>query len=144
MSGGPAVQVTQTEGSWARESADGKWLYFSDSQTESIISRMPGSKTAGDPVAPVTMVGRANKVQSEGWAVTQSELVFIGRPDGIHPAAIRAYNLTTGKIRQILDMTEVFLDRSDISLSVSKDGKSILYAQLDRSGSNVIVAEKRP
>ncbi len=30
LSGGPAVQVTRTEGSWARESADGKWLYFSD------------------------------------------------------------------------------------------------------------------
>jgi Tol biopolymer transport system component len=144
LSGGPAVQVTRTEGSWARESADGKWLYFSDSQTESIISRMPGSQAAGDAVAPVTMVSRANKVQSEGWAVTQNELVFIGRPDGIHPAAIRAYNLTTGKIRQILDMTEVFLDRSDISLSVSEDGKSLLYAQLDRSGSNIVLAEKRP
>ncbi len=105
---------------------------------------MPGSQAAGDAVAPVTMVSRANKVQSEGWAVTQNELVFIGRPDGIHPAAIRAYNLTTGKIRQILDMTEVFLDRSDISLSVSEDGNSLLYAQLDRSGSNIVLAEKRP
>ena len=46
-------------------------------------------------------------------------------------------------MRQILDMTEVFLDRGDISLSVSNDGKSIFYAQLDRSGSNVIVADKK-
>ena len=92
----------------------------------------------------VSVIDRSNQVQSEGWALTDSELVFIGRPDGARPAAIRTYNLATGKIRPILDLTEVFLDRGDISLSVSKDGKSILYAQLDRSGSNVMVAEKSP
>ena len=92
----------------------------------------------------VSIIDRSNKAQSEGWALTQNELIFIRRPEGARPAAIRAYNLTTGKIRSIVDLTEVFLDRGDISLSVSKDGKSILYAQLDRSGSNVIVAEKSP
>ena len=75
LSGGPAVQVTRAEGVWPRESADGKWLYFSDSQDVSIISRIPGSRGAGG-LAPVTILGRANKVQSEGWAVTQNELVF--------------------------------------------------------------------
>jgi Tol biopolymer transport system component len=144
LSGGPLVQVTQTDAHWAHESADGKWLYFSDPQNESVISRMPGSKGAGKPAAAVSIIDRSKKAQSEGWALTENELVFIGRPDGARPAAIRAYNLATGKIRPILDLTEVFLDRGDISLSVSKDGKSILYAQLDRSGSNVIVAEKRP
>lgn len=143
-SGGPLAQVTHEVGNWPRESADGKWLYYSDGQNESMISRIAGSKGAGEPAGAVTIIGRANKVQGEGWIVTDHELVFIGRPDGAQPAAIRAYNLTTGKFRSILDMTEVFLDRGDISLSASKDGKSILYAQLDRSGSNVIVAEKKP
>ena len=69
-------------------------------------------------------------------------MVFIARPDGSRPAAIRAYNLTTGKVRSILDLTEVFADRCEIGVSVSKDGKSILYSQLDRSGSNIIMAEK--
>jgi hypothetical protein len=137
------VQVTPGDGLWARESPDGKWLYFSTSPNESGISRMPGSKGAGEPAGAVSVIDRSNKVQSEGWAVTGNELVFIGRPNGSRPAAIRAYNLITGKIRPILDLTEVFLDRGDISLSVSKDGNSILYAQLDRSGSNIIVAEKK-
>jgi hypothetical protein len=138
------MQVTEVDGHWPRESPDGKWLYFSDKQNESVISRVPGSKGTGAPPGVVAIIDRSNKAQSEGWAATEDELVFIGRPDGARPAAIRAYNLTTGKIRPILDLTEVFLDRGDISLSVSKDGKSILYAQLDRSGSNVVVAEKRP
>ncbi len=144
LSGGPVTQVTPAEGIWARESPDGKWLYYSTTTNESVISRIPGSKGAGEPAGAVPVIDLSNKVQSEGWTVTGSDLVFIGRPDGSRPAAIRAYNFTTGKIRPILDLTEVFLDRGDISLSVSQDGGSILYAQLDRSGSNVVVAEKRP
>jgi serine/threonine protein kinase/dipeptidyl aminopeptidase/acylaminoacyl peptidase len=144
VSGGQVLQVTQTESLCARESPDGKWLYFSGTGNESAISRVPGSKGAAQPAEVVPIVDISSKAQSEGWALTENELVFIGRPDGARPAGIRAYNLTTGKIRPILDLKEVFLDRGDISLSVSKDGKSILYAQLDRSGSNVIVAEKRP
>jgi len=144
VSGGPPVQVTQVDGHWPRESPDGKWLYFSDLQNESVISRVPGSRGTEETGRVVSVIDRSNQVQSEGWALTDSELVFIGRPDGARPAAIRTYNLATGKIRPILDLTEVFLDRGDISLSVSKDGKSILYAQLDRSGSNVMVAEKSP
>ena len=42
----------------------------------------------------------------------------------------------------MLDLNEVFLDRGDISVSISADRKSLLYAQLDRSGSNVIFAEE--
>jgi eukaryotic-like serine/threonine-protein kinase len=144
LSGGPVLQVTQSEGIWARESPDGKWLYFSSRPNESEISRMPGSNGTGEPARGVPVIDLSSKAQSEGWALTENELVFIARPDGARPAAIRAYNLTTGKIRPILDLAEVFLDRGDISLSVSKDGESILYAQLDRSGSNIVLAEKRP
>ncbi len=144
VSGGPVVQVTHTEALWPRESPDGKWLYFAGRQNESVIWRIPGSKGAGESAGMVSIIGLSNKAQSEGWALTENELIFLGRPDGARPAAIRAYNLTTGKIRPILDLTEVFLDRGDISLTISNDGKSILYAQLDRSGSNVIMAEKKP
>jgi hypothetical protein len=70
--------------------------------------------------------------------------VFIERSDRTVPAAIRGYNLTTGKVRSILNLTEVFPGRGDIGVSVSKDGKSILYSQLDRSGSNIILAEGSP
>jgi hypothetical protein len=51
-------------------------------------------------------------------------------------------NLTTGKVRSILNLAEVFPDRGDIGVSVSKDGKSILYSQLHGSGSNIVMAER--
>jgi Tol biopolymer transport system component len=142
LSGGRPVQVAHAAGYQPRESPDGKWIYFSDHRNNSVISRVPGSKAEGQPAGPVPVIGREYKPQYGGWAVTGDELVYVGRPDGTRPAAIRAYNVNTGKVRSILDLTEVFLDRGDISVSVSKDGKSTLYTQLDRSGSNVIVAEK--
>jgi len=43
----------------------------------------------------------------------------------------------------IQSLNELFIDRSDIGLSISPDLKWILYSQLDRSGSNVMVAENR-
>lgn len=142
ISGGMPVQVTQTGGSWPRESPDGKWLYFADTRPENLISRMPGSKGEAQPARVVPLIERATKAQRSGWAVTANELVFIARPDGTRPAAIRAFNPATGKFRSILDLTEVFLDRGDIGVSVSNDSKSIVYSQLDRSGSNVIMADK--
>jgi hypothetical protein len=142
LSGGKPVQITRTGGFYANESPDGKWLYFSDHHDDSTIFRAPGSQARGAGAAPMAVLGRPWKVQMEGWTVTPEEIVFIDRPAPQRHAAIRAYNLRTGKVRSVLDLTEVFLDRGDIGVSVSADGRSILYAQLDRSGGNVIIAEK--
>jgi hypothetical protein len=117
-------------------------LLFPITANDSVIARMPGSNGGRDPLRVVPVIGASYKAQFDGWAVTGNELVFIGRPEGTRPAAIRVYNVTTRKLNSVLELTEVFLDRGDIGISVSKDGKSILYPQLDRSGSNVIVAEK--
>ena len=94
-----------------------------------------------EPAEVVQVVGRRSRPQYNGWAVTANELVFIAPADATHPAAIRAYDPSTGKFRSILDLTEVLVAGGDMSLSVSKDGKSILYIQLDRSGSNIVIAE---
>jgi serine/threonine protein kinase len=137
---GKPVRITRIAGSCPHESPDGKWLYFSDRRDDSSIFRVPGSQS-GSTAGETFVLGRPYKVQHEGWALTAGEIVFIDRPALGRPAAIRAYSLTTRKVRSIIDLTDVFLDRGDIGVSVSADGKSILYAQLDRSGSNVIIAD---
>ncbi|MBV9502824.1 MAG: protein kinase [Acidobacteriaceae bacterium] len=141
--GGPAVQVTRDDGYASRESPDGKWLYFSNTGTEAIF-RLPVSKS-GLPIASAKelVVGPPHHVQPEGWTLTRDEVIFIDRATGSQSPAIRAYDPKTQKTRLILPLNELFLDRSDIGLSVSPDSKWILYSQLDRSGSNVMVAESR-
>jgi sugar lactone lactonase YvrE len=140
VSGGTPVQVTEIAAQSPHESPDGKWLYFYD-QKGSAISRRPGSNGDVERAEVVQVVARRNRPQYNGWAVTDQEVVFIAPADPTHSAAIRAYNPGTGKIRSILDLSEVVVAGGDMSLSVSKDGGSILYTQLDRSTSNIIVAE---
>ena len=55
---------------------------------------------------------------------------------------IRGYRISTKETRLIVPLMEGFRDSRDISVSVSPDSRWVLYSQLDRSGSNVMVAEK--
>lgn len=145
VAGGRARQVTHNGGYASHESRDGKWLYFSKGDKEDIW-RIPGSKPAFGrrPAAGEELVvGPPYRPQLEGWAVTPGEIVFIDLARNNEPASIRAYNLSTKQVRSILTLTEVFSDRADIGASVSPDLRWVLYSQLDRSGSNVIVAENR-
>ena len=137
-SGGEWSQVTHDGGYMSRESPDGKWLYFSKYGTEEIL-RMPISGISGAE----SVVGPPYHPQPGGWALTQSELLFIDRTTLEHSAVIRAYNPSTKAMRSIVSLDEIFVDRNDFGLSVSPDGKWLLYSQLDRSGSNVMLAESR-
>jgi serine/threonine protein kinase len=140
LSSGAPVQVTHNGGFLSRESSDGKWLYFVRHGGDSIW-RMPGSHSAGGGSGEEMVVGPPYRVQAEGWALSSRELVFIDRPTKTRSAAIRGYNLATRQVRSILELKEVFPDRGDIGVSISPDSRWILYSQLDRSGSNVMVAE---
>jgi eukaryotic-like serine/threonine-protein kinase len=143
--GGPATQVTHNGGYASHESPDGQWLYFSKAGKENIW-RIPGSKSqfGRRPVAGEEMViGPPYRAQLEGWTVTPDEIVFIDLARSNTPPAIRAYNISTKHMRSIVALTEVFSDRDDIGASVSPDRRWVLYSELDRSGSNVIVAKNR-
>ncbi len=140
-SGGSPLQVTHNGAHLFRESHDGKWLYFSRDPSDGIW-RMSASNSGSGPVPGETLViGPPYKVQSEGWTITPTEIVFIDRATSTQRAAIRAYNIATKQIRWILALTELFPDRSDIGVSVSPDSQWVLYSQLDRSGSNIMVAD---
>ena len=141
--GQEVVQVTHGGGYMSSESPDGKWLYFSKSEVEGIF-RQPVSKLGSQSVSePELVVGAPYRVQTEGWALARNEVVFIDRATGDNPPVIRGFNLETKAVRSILPLHELFADRSDIGLSISPDEKWILYSELDRSGSNIMLAENR-
>jgi Tol biopolymer transport system component len=141
-SGGRPSKVTQNGGYMCRESHDGRWLYFSKDGGAGIWS-IAGSKSDGRLWFGETLViGPPYQVKTEGWTVTPDEIVFFDRAAGTRAAAIRAYKIATKRTRSILTLTELFPDnRGDIGISVSPDSRWVLYSQLDRSGSNVIVAD---
>lgn len=139
--GGNPIQVTNHGAYVGHESPQGKWLYFARVLGAGIL-RMPCCNPSGDSSSQEEwVVGPPYKPQPDGWAVTSKEIFFIDQATGGQPASIRAYDLSSKNVRSILKLTELFADRNDIGLSVSPDARWILYSQLDRSGSNIVVAE---
>jgi len=142
VSGGRPSQVTNNGGYMSRESRDGKWLYFSKNMRDSIW-RTPGSQAQNRTAfGEAQVIGPPYKVKTDDWTITPDEIVFLDPATRTHPAAIRAYRIATGRTRLILELTELLPDtRGNMGISVSADSRWVLYSQLDRSGSNVMVAD---
>ena len=142
VSGGPPTQVTRKGGYTSQESSDGHWLYFSKASTSSIW-RIPLSHPGGSPFPEEEIViGSPFQVQPEGgWTLAGGEIFFINHSVQAQSTNIYAYRIATRKIRMVLTLPYIFVDRNDISLSVSPDAHWILYSQLDRAASNIMVAD---
>jgi Tol biopolymer transport system component len=140
-SGGQPIQVTQNGGYAARESQDGKWLYFSKNRGDSIW-RIPVAPLGGQAAsAEELVIGPPNHVQQKGWTLIPDGIIFTERAGKGQPGALRAYQLSSKRTRLILPLMEGFVDGRDYGVSVSPDSQWVLYSQLDRSGSNIMVAE---
>jgi len=140
-SGGQAIQVTQNGGYAGRESRDGKWLYFSKDRNS--IWRVPAHSADHASSQEELVIGPSNNVQQKGWTLIPDGVVFTERVGKGQPGALHAYQISSKRTRLILPLMEGFEDGRDYGVSVSPDSRWILYSQLDRSGSNVIVAESR-
>jgi len=138
LAGGAAIQVTRRGGYASYESRDGKWLYFSKLKPYSIW-RMPGSRAKVAAESAELLIGPPVDLTPTGWTVTSEEILFIGVSDNVPFRAIRGYRLATGEIRTLLNLPEISERGTD--LSASPDSRWLLYGQLDRSGSNIVIAE---
>ncbi len=143
--GGPAVQVTANGGQTAYESNDGKWLYISKHQAGSnSIWRIPGPKMNNQgSSAEELLIGPGYKVAHESWTLAPGQIFFVDRAVNMRSATIRAYDLATKQVRQILFLGDLLPEKVTTELSVSPDSKWLLYSRLDKSGSNIMVADLR-
>lgn len=142
LAGAAAIQVTHNGGLWSNESRDGNWLYFAKVGVKGItIWRMAGSRAVGSAIADEEklVIGPPVELAPEGWTLSGEEILFYGNLESGQPRALHAFHLGSGKIRTIVDLPQV--PERGTTLSVSPDAKWLLYTQLDRSGSNIMVAE---
>ncbi len=131
--GGEAVRLTKIKGGGeAFESFDGKFVYYAYTEEPGVWK------------VPVTG-GEETRVLDWGedgvWALTNQGICFfdISKSTG---AALKFYNFATGKatlLRQFSKETQV--ETGSTSLTVSPDGRWILYVQRDQSGSNLMLVE---
>jgi serine/threonine protein kinase len=130
--GGEAVHLPLKEGDGVFESPDGKSLYIQrgTSGNRSIWKAPVGGgeeiKIFGQPSLTVL------------WAYGKKTIYFFAQPNQQGHSNLLAYELETGEIRKILTV-ERLLDYQNLTLSPNE--RTILFAQYDDLGSDLMLVE---
>jgi Tol biopolymer transport system component len=131
--GGDAVQVTKTGGYQAFESPDGKLLFYSKPQARGIW---------GVPVGggPETLV--VEKPTTDTWTVAKDGICFYEWKDALHPT-VQFYNFRNHRSTTTYEFPAAtnLNNNGGPPISVSPDGRWIIYTQLDQSGSSLVLLE---
>ncbi len=132
VAGGAPIQVTQNGGLVARESADGKLLYFTRRE-QSGLWMMP---VAGG--AETQLLDNLNPVDRDNWLLTAEAIYFISRPTPETPTLTR-FDLATRKATALTKLSRFFY-RSGLTLSPDKT--SLLFSRIDRWESDIMMLER--
>jgi Tol biopolymer transport system component len=135
MAGGPAVQMTLNGGFAAFESPDGQWLYYSK-----------GGKTQGIWRVPAALPGAAESLVLDAvsgsmwgnWAIGTKGIYYIDRQKPPAHSTIQYFAFETRSTQMLGELSNVPAV-NDSGLAVSPDELRILFAQVDRYGSDIFL-----
>jgi eukaryotic-like serine/threonine-protein kinase len=133
--GGTAVQVTRRSGHVAFESPDGRFVYFSERAGEGErngmggLWRIPADGGEETPVLP--------SVTFLNFAIAKEGIYFIPRADAEGRYSIHFFSFSALKSWPVLPLTGGLSN----GLSVSPDGRTLLYAQRDETKSDLMLVE---
>jgi len=147
VDGGNAVQVTSQPALQAAESPDGRWLYYVGDYDNPGLWKMPVE--GGEPVKI------HDSPSAHGFAVTQDGVYFLYRAawglsadiqPGLYqdvaqsgePDSIRFFDFSIGRTLILAEVEHPM----HFGFSISPDRKSILYSQIERSGSDLMLVER--
>jgi Tol biopolymer transport system component len=132
--GGPAAQVTKQGGFEAFESLDGKLLYYTKGRGPGGIWQAP---VAGGEERQVPELLSAGSWRY--WAVLDKGIYFVSPVASARPA-IKFFSFATRRVVQlgVLDQDPL---QGPPGLTVSPDGRWVLYAQADQSISDIMLVE---
>jgi Tol biopolymer transport system component len=134
----PAVQITEHGGFGAYESADGKYLYFAKGRAVPGLWRKPltgGIKAPEEPVLP--------SLQHWGWwTLGEKGIFFIERPEKPPGAKPRLKYLAfdSGQITKAGELDQP-INPWHPALTLSPDGRNIVYEQPEQIASNIVLIE---
>jgi Tol biopolymer transport system component len=135
--GGPPVQVTKHGGVNAMESGDGKTLYYAKGLTERGTWKMPIGGGEEVLVLDAPAAGRWGQV-----VLSESGLYYIARDGADMPArfAIFFHEFATRAVTRVAQLAKrpsSYIPR----LSLSPDGRTFLFTQIDAEGSDLMLLE---
>ena len=129
--GGEAKQMTKQGGFEGFESPDGKYFYYAKGRGVSGIWRIPVAGGEETPVLDVDKIGflRAWKVADDG--------IYFAASETPTKLMIKFYHFATEKLTPIVPVEKPF----GLGLSLSPDGRWLLYTQVDRRGRDLMLME---
>ncbi len=133
IAGGPAMQVTKQGGFESYESPDGKHLYYTKGRGVPGIWRVP---VAAGEEAPVIDQDKAGLWRY--WRVADQGIYFATMTAA--GPALGFFSFASGRVSEIARLPKG-PERNIPGLAVSPDGRSLLYAQADRSGSDLMMVK---
>jgi Tol biopolymer transport system component/DNA-binding winged helix-turn-helix (wHTH) protein len=129
--GGEAVQVTRQGGFEGFESVDGRVFYYAKGRAIPGIWSVP---VAGGQETKVIDQHEAGLWRA--WAVVKEGIYFAG-VDKTSQQMIEFFDFATGGIRQVARLDKPVSN----ALSLSPDGRWLIYSQVDNIGSDIILME---
>ncbi len=130
--GGKAVQISRDAGAdLPHESPEGKFVYYSKGWPfPQSVWRVPAEGGEGtkvlDAVHPLAL-----------WTMGKEGIYFFTVPDKKRHSDLSIYEFATGKTRKILTIERPL----GAFFAVSPDGRTILYTQIDETGSDLMLVE---
>jgi Tol biopolymer transport system component len=127
--GGDCVQVTRNGGETALESADGTSIYYTKEFRSSALWKMPVSGGEESQVL--------RSVHWRAFSLVNEGIYFIPDPGPDGKSSIQFLSFATGKVKRVAPISRPPTE----GLSVSPDGRSLLFSQIDEEGSDLMLVE---
>ncbi len=134
--GGQAVQMTRHGGYVALESPDGKFLYYSVRAGEGERNGLAGLRRL--PLDGGEETDVLPSVTFFNFAVVRQGIYFIPRADPEGHYSVHFFSFATGKSWPVLRLP----GEPSVGLSVSPDGRSLLYGQYGERRTDLMLIEK--
>jgi eukaryotic-like serine/threonine-protein kinase len=127
--GGKTVQVTRNGGETAFESPDGKSLYYTKAYFSSALWKMPASGGDESQILP--------SVNRRAFFVVNEGIYFIPEAGIDGKSSIQFLSFATAKVKTVAPISGTPTE----GLSVSRDGRFLLFSQLDEASSDLMLVE---
>jgi Tol biopolymer transport system component/DNA-binding winged helix-turn-helix (wHTH) protein len=133
----PAVQVTQDGGFGAFEAADGQYLYFAKGRGKPGLWRRPLKGDRSSPEEPVM-----KQLQYWGlWALGSRGIYFLEMPASPKERVrLKFFHLQSKNTVEVSTLNKP-INPWDPAVTLSPDGRHLIYEQVDSGGSNIAIID---
>jgi Tol biopolymer transport system component len=131
--GGNATVISSGPAFGVHESFDGEALYFVDALVDARLKMEPVNPLGPDsPIEGMPLLKDAAL-----WTVVRGGIYFVPADA---PHSICYFDISTRQVRRIMDVDRDFISHNG-GLSVSPDGRWMLYSQVDEVNSDIMVVD---